>query len=325
MNPFRSFPRRRRKTVLSPELLETRELLTGGSNTFAIIPGTVSTNNGTTSIQFTIDPTNFTLPKRALTLGIDVVANTGSTIKPFIESIDDPHGNLVPQAFHSIYNPHLSHLAVASGQGTSAVLVPLTLFPHGQTKPATYTVNVQALGNTSGSFLLGFYLPGDANGDGTVNQADIQIVKADQGARAGSTKYNFNADTNRDGRIGKIDLAFTQQNLGVSTNISPVVQANLDQTNLIAAAGSQVSSVPNASYTGTATPGTTITYANTDGSSTTTTTADSTGNYSITVPLNVGVNTFQVTSKDAFGQVISGAITPVSYLGQQAQSSTSGS
>jgi hypothetical protein len=228
----------------------------------------------------------------------------------------------VPQAFHSIYDPHLSHEAVASGQGTSAVLVPLTLPRQGG--PATFTVNVEALGNTSGNFLLGFYLPGDANGDGTVNATDLQLVKSLKGVKASSSNYNFNADVNRDGRIGPIDTSFTQQNMGVSTNISPVVQANVDTSTVITTSGTEVSTIPTASYTGTASPGATITYANTnDNNATTTATADSTGNYSITVPLVVGTNTFQVTSTDSFGQSITGTITPVTFLGQQAQNSSS--
>ena len=44
---------------------------------------------------------------------------------------------------------------------------------------------------------------------------------------------------------------------------------------------------------------------------TTTTTADATGNYSITVPLANGTNTFRVMSQDGFGQVIQGTISPV--------------
>src|SRR5205807_2299974 len=107
MNPFRSIPRRRRKMEFGPELLETREMLTGGHNTFAIIPGTVTQTNGTTKIQFTIDPAHFTLPRKAFTLGIDIVPNAGSSIKPLISEVDSPHG-IVPQTFHSIYDPHLT-------------------------------------------------------------------------------------------------------------------------------------------------------------------------------------------------------------------------
>src|SRR3954449_10383838 len=39
--------------------------------------------------------------------------------------------------------------------------------------------------------------------------------------------------------------------------------------------------------------------------------ADNSGNYSITVPLVPGTNTFQVSSSDAFGQKITGTIAPV--------------
>jgi hypothetical protein len=314
MNPFRSNPRRRRKLVFGPERLETRELMTSGSNTFAIIPGTVSTTNGTTAIKFTIDPANFTLPRQALTLGIDVVPASGSTIKPLIASVDDPHGDLVPQVFHSIYDPHLGYVAVASNPATSSVLAPLTLYPHQPNRPITYTVNVQAVGQTSGSFLLGFYLPGDAQGNGTVSKADINIVKSLQGTRSTSSNYNFNADVNRDGRIGKIDLAFTLQNQGVSTTVTDIVQANYNSSNDYPGE-SRVSKVPQAQFTGTATPGSSIVYTNTsNGNATTTTTADSSGNYSITVPLVSGTNVFQVNVTDSFGQTISGTLTPVSYI-----------
>jgi hypothetical protein len=315
MNPKRSLPRRRRKTEFGPEQLESRELLTNGSDLFAIIPGTVTTTNGTAAITFTVDPSHFTLPRRAFTLGIDIAPTSGSTIKPFIASVDDPHGTIVPQTFHSIYDPHLSHLAVASGVGTNAVLTPVSLFPHGQTKPATYTVNVQALGKTSGDFLLGFFLPGDANGDGVVNKTDIQIVKSELNSRNGSAKFTTNADANRDGRIGQIDLAYTLQNQGVSTNVMPIVQANYDSSHDISPLNPRTTNIPTAHFTGTATPGATITYAEISNKvASTSTTSDSAGNYSINVPLAAGSNTFKVTSKDPFGQTITGTISPVTFI-----------
>jgi hypothetical protein len=314
MNPSRSNPRRRRKREFGPELLETRELMTAGSNTFAIIPGTVSTANGTTAIKFTINPTNFTLPRHAITLGIDVVPQSGSTIKPLISSVDDPHGNLIPQVFHSIYDPHLGYVAVASNPATSSVLAPLTLYPHQPKRPVTFTVNVTAVGHTSGDFLLGFYLPGDAQGTGSVTKADLQIVKGEQGARAGQANYNFNADTNRDGRIGKIDTAFTLQNQGTSTTVSPIVQANYDTSHDVPGTTRTTTSTT-AHFTGTATPGATITYSEANNAvPSTSTTADASGNYSITVPLALGSNVFTVTSIDSFGQNISGTLTPVTRI-----------
>jgi hypothetical protein len=315
MNPFRSIPRRRRKTEFGPEQLETRELLTGGHNTFAIVPGTVAKPGGTTATQFTVDSAHFTLPRKSFTLGIDVVANAGSNIKPLISAVDNPHGDIVPQTFHSIYAPHLSHFKVASGAGTSAVLTPISLSPNDPAKPATYTVNVEGQAKSSGDYLLGFYLPGDANGDGSVNKTDIQIVKAAMGARAGSAKYNFDADANRDGRIGRIDLSYTKQNQGVTTNISPVVAANYDSSKDVGGLTERTSTMDHAHFTGMGTPGASITYADVANKvPATTTTIDAAGNYSIDVPLPPGVTTFLVTSQDAFGQTIKGTIAPVTYI-----------
>ena len=191
------------------------------------------------------------------------------------------------------------------------MLSPLVLYPHGQMKPATYTVKVQAVGKTSGNFLLGFYLPGDANGDGVVNKTDLQIVKASMNTRATSPKYNFNADVNRDGRIGKIDLAFTQQNQGVTTDVFPMVEANYDSSHDINPLNPRTTNVNSAHFTGIASGGATITYAEVSQKvPPTTTTADAAGNYSINVPLAPGTNTFQVTSIDSFGQTISGDDRP---------------
>ena len=66
-------------------------------------------------------------------------------------------------------------------------------------------------------------------------------------------------------------------------------------------------------FAGVMTPGATISFANNNNGATTTATANSTGAYSIMVPLVSGSNTFTVTTKDGFGQSISGAISPVVY------------
>src|SRR5262249_18209382 len=149
MNPFRSSNRRRARVQLSAEALETRALLTGGAgNTFAIIPGTIDKPGDTVTVSFTIDPSHFTLPRKSLALGVDVAADPSApNLLPFIQSVTDPHGGLIPQTFHSIYDPHLSHKQVASGKGTSAVITPVKFFPDNPNKPATYTVQVTGEGS----------------------------------------------------------------------------------------------------------------------------------------------------------------------------------
>ena len=66
-------------------------------------------------------------------------------------------------------------------------------------------------------------------------------------------------------------------------------------------------------FAGDATPARRSPSSTRHGGSTTSATADSTGAYSIIVPLVTGSNTFTVTTMDAFGQSITGAITPVVY------------
>lgn len=307
-------PRRNLHAKPLGEPLESRSLLTGGAgNTFALSLASTSTPNGSVAINFTVDPAQFTLPRHAFTLGVDVAATTGSTAKPFISSIGNPHGDNVPQTFHSIYDPHLLHSQVANGVGTNAVLSPISFRPHNFTSPVTYTVNVDTLNNTNGAFLTGFYLPGDANGDGQVNQSDVQIVKSDLGAVAGDSRYNFDADANRDGRIGLIDLAFTRQNLGVKTTVVPVVTANLDPASDSGAAD-RITNIQTVHFSGQATPAATVTY--TEAANKTApvhTTADANGFYNVNIPLGQGANNFTVTSVDGFGQSISGQITPVTF------------
>lgn len=309
-------PPSRRRCIVSPnpEVLESRSLMTGGAgDTFALVPGTVANPGGTAQIPITLDPSLFHLPKGRMVLGIDVVPKNGSTVEPLISKIENAHGQIVSQAIHTIYNPHLSHSAVARGAGTRAVLAPLTTFPHQPTRPVTYTVNIQGVNRTSGDFLIGFYLPGDANGDGVVDQSDVQLVKSLLGAKAGDNRYNFDADVNRDGRIGPIDVAYTTQNLGVQTVVSPLVTANLDP-NSTGGSQDRVTSVAPVHFTGEGTPGATIQFAEiAQKVQPVSTQIDATGHYSLMVPLGEGGNTFHVTSTDGFGQVISGEISPVTY------------
>src|SRR5208337_3106220 len=110
---------------------------------------------------------------------------------------------------------------------SSAVLISLPVPKPGQA-PAVYTVQVRAANSTTGDYLLGFYLPGDVAGTGTVTQADLQTIKSLIGVTASASNYNFDADVNRDGIIAPADLAFAAMDLGASTKISPIISVNLN-------------------------------------------------------------------------------------------------
>jgi hypothetical protein len=286
--------------------------MTGGAgDTFAIIPGAISKANQPAVVKFTIDPTHFTLPKGRFTVGIDIAPGSGSTLQPTIASVDDSRGHPLPLS-HSKYAPGLNSTA-AAGATTTAILTQLKFDHKNANGTATYTINVRGLGGTTGQFLLGFYLPGDTDGDGKVSATDLATIKGEKGVTAANSKYTFDADTNRDGKINAADISTATKNMGVATTISPTVSANLGTANETVA-NSRNFSVPSAAFTGTMTPGGTIAFQDSPaGSTPVTAAADPTGNYSINLPLAAGVNTFSVTTVDAFGQSITGSLQPVTY------------
>ena len=60
-------------------------------------------------------------------------------------------------------------------------------------------------------------LAGDLNGDGTVNCADIAIVKASFNKRTGQPGFDVRADVNRDGIVNVIDLSTVARQLQIGT------------------------------------------------------------------------------------------------------------
>jgi hypothetical protein len=79
---------------------------------------------------------------------------------------------------------------------------------------ATDVAGHLGLGATSFSVVS---LPGDANGDGTVDCRDQAVVKASFGKRAGMPGFDARADTNGDGVVDIRDLAFIAQRLPAGT------------------------------------------------------------------------------------------------------------
>jgi len=59
-------------------------------------------------------------------------------------------------------------------------------------------------------------LDGDVNGDGVVDDADLNIVGDAYGSVPGNANWNRNADLNNDGRIDIVDLGIVGYNYGRS-------------------------------------------------------------------------------------------------------------
>jgi hypothetical protein len=320
MNASREPIRVRRRWCLTPEVLEDRVVMSAGlGSTFAVTSGGITTAGQVKSVDFKIDPSLFTAPKGKMVLGIDIapVTPTSSSttttptpaFKPSLVSITDPSGRVI-RLQHSMYNRKIAKANHLGHAPTSAALV--TIPVPGTGKPAAnYSVQLKGMHDTTGQFLVGFYLPGDVAGSGTVTQADIQTIKSERGMTGANANYKFDADANRDGIINGQDLKIAMENLGVSTKISPVVSVNLDPNSDPAA--NRTTPYSTVHFAGQATPGASVTFHDQSGGANTTTSVASNGTYSILVPLVSGSNTFTVTTSDGFGQSISGAISPVVY------------
>ena len=314
MKPSRP-TRRLRTPSLAPERLEDRQMMTGGvGSTFAIIPATISKAGGSVSVSFSLNPSLFTdKGNKPFILGLDVAPNTNSSANPMLKSVTTPTGQTL-SVTHSAFDPKVKRSGVEGSSAlTSAALVTIPGLPTKSSKSDIYKVNVQALGKTSGAILVGFYLPGDADGNGAVNSADINAIKYAMNSNATDTtgKYSFDADANRDGMVTSQDLAIAQKNLGIGTTVSPVISANVAPSMMVDP-NNRITNLSNVTVTGAATPGATVTYSET-GETAVSTTADSTGNYSINIPLLTGSNTYSVSTSDAFKQVISGSINAITY------------
>lgn len=315
MNPNVDRSRRRGPWKPAAETLETRQVLSGGAgNTIAIMTRQLIEPGKPATVQFTVNPSSFTVPRGKLSLGVDVVPTSTSQAKPVFASVSDSQGKPVNHKTYGSPRPITS-----GGQPiTPAHVIQVNLGSARGRKPApagprSFNIAVQGKDNSTGAFLTGFYLIGDADGDGTVDRKDLGTIRKALNAKADDTKYQFDADANRDGRINSTDMMLAQKNLGAKTTIMPLITADLDAASDTGTAD-RITAIQNVTLTGVASTGAQITYTEVNGKTpNVTATADTTGRYTITVPLATGSNTFRVTSSDSFGQSISGTIAPITY------------
>ena len=320
MSTSKALPRVSRRRCLAPDFLEERLVLSSGQgDTFAIMPGAIKVAGQVSSIPITLNSSLFTPTKNGkIEIGIDVTpvsssssttgATSSSSVSPEVVGVQSSTGQNI-RIQHTTY---YSKIAKANHLGNSPTSASLVWFKVPSGSSTNYTVEVKGLHHSTGQYLVGFYLAGDSNGAGTVNTASITTIKSLLGDAATNSNYSFNSDVNRDGIINNQDVRLAEQNLGAATLVSPVVSVNLNPASDPSATRTTNLSVVN--FQGTMTPNGTITFANNNNTgATTTVTANSTGSYSINVPLVVGSNTFTVTTHDGFGQSISGQISPVTY------------
>lgn len=315
MNPSRKQPRKRRNLLFSMDALEDRRVMSAGmGSTFAIVPGTLEEAGKTSTVEIRLDPNHFSGGRGGrMVVGIDVAADPGSTAKPSVVGIRGANGRPAAMIQRSLYSQAVVKSAQLGSPVSSAVTAVLRVPKAGQ-EPITYKIDVRGQSEATGNYLVGFYLPGDVNGDGAVDKNDIQLIGSKLGRTTSDDGYAFDADANRDGQINVMDLRIASQNLGARTTISPVVNVNLDP----ATDGPMQSRITNhrvVRFNGSTSPDARVTFTELNGRSPgAATTSDGEGNYVIDVELGDGPNNFQVTTADSFGQTISGQISPVTWM-----------
>ena len=128
---------------------------------------------------------------------------------------------------------------------------------------------------------------------------------------AENSNYNFDADVNRDGIINSQDVKLAKEDLGA---IDRGQSGRLGEPRPGLQSGARRhDALQQRSFRGQCDAGRDLTFLDQASGYDHHDDGRSTGAYSITVPLVTGSNTFTVTTMDAFGQSITGAITPVVY------------
>ena len=183
--------------------------------------------------------------------------STTSTLKPEIVSVTDAAGHVF-RVQHSKYNPKVAKANKIGqmhdfGRPRSPSRCPPPVKPANE-----YTVQVKGLGATSGTYLSDSTFPAMSPGTGTVAKTNIQDDQ--DGSRRDGHQREIRLRRRRQPRRRhqQHGLEDRQENLGVTTKVSPVVSVNLDPASDPAA--NRTTTFSTVHFAGTTTPDATVTF-----------------------------------------------------------------
>ncbi len=193
--------------AITLEGLERREVL---SNTalasFATVPVHLTSPTAPTRATFQFSAGEITSDRsNPIYLGFNALPTTGSAASPQIARVFGPAGGQRSPERKTTGEEFITKLNLPVG------------------KPSAFAVDVLSMNNRVGDATVSAFLPGDANGDGVVDDRDIALVRAAYGSHVGQPRYNAAADFNGDGKIGCIDMTLTKKNLGARITLPPPV------------------------------------------------------------------------------------------------------
>ena len=229
-------PRGRSRPRLEP--LETRLPLSisPSANTFGISPpanaidvslGNLTRPGAIATTSVTLAPQNITPHKHATTFAVFVTPTATSGLNPRIVAVKEG-GRTLPIQFGRPYRPQ------DAGQATDQAVAFFKADHAG-----SVSIVVAGQKQTTGSYTVLTTLPGDVNGDGQVNLADLAPFAEAYGSSPGDPNYNPAADSNGNGLINLFDAKALEYNmtpvapngpLNAIINLAPADQAHYPAT-----------------------------------------------------------------------------------------------
>jgi hypothetical protein len=159
----------------------------------------------------TVAPQNLTPDKHATLFGIFVQPAASSPLDPRIVAVEGSHGQRLPifsgRPFRPADGGQASDQAVAFVKASS---------------PGTLMILVTGKNHTTGSYTVETTLPGDVNGDGQVNLADLNLFAKAYSSERGQTAYSPAADFNRNGLVNLYDAKMLEHNMTPRTPEIPL-------------------------------------------------------------------------------------------------------
>jgi hypothetical protein len=258
--------------------------------------GDVSQPGAVSFASVTVAGKNLTAGKSSTLFGVFVGPGSGSELAPRIVGVKASDGRSL-----SIKQGRPFVAGRGDGQATAFVKV---------SAPGPLTVVVSGGRHSTGTYTLDVTLAGDANGDGTVNLADLAPFAASYLATPGDPNYNAAADFNQDGIVNQVDAKALEQNMPAPAGSPPLsLVMNLlpaDQAHYRTPANSGGSTFKqNVTVVGRTLPGSIVIQDGTAGMYKWVGPAYATnaeGEFTVPEKLTQGINTFNFLVIDPFGR-----------------------
>ena len=172
--------------------------------------GVVETPGAIARIEAIIEQRNLARGCPSTVFGLEARPLPGESIAPRIVLAEGPNGRRLPIRLGAPFVPRFHERALAFARdGRAGPLISGVTGDRG----------------TTGSVVVGTFLPGDVNGDGVVDLDDLRAFAPSYNTRVGEPGYLPSADANRNGQVGQGDARFILRNL---TPLTPRIPLKID-------------------------------------------------------------------------------------------------